>query len=173
MIDLRTGVRLVDWISLQQKVWRNDPRIMAWTRQSHLLTDADMDAWKERIKAPDIQMFGIYANYNDAGTCGLTSINMLHRTAEFSLLIDPEQQGNGYGTVALKLLLNYGFNNLGLRLIWGEVFDGNDAARKSYSKIGFKEEAKLRERYFKNGKIIGTTIVSITREEFNDGQKTI
>jgi RimJ/RimL family protein N-acetyltransferase len=119
-------------------------------------------------------MFGIVAEAEGqldsvgefVGVCGLTSINMSHRTAEFSLYCALEYQGKGYAKKALKTLLNYGFNELGLQNIWGEVLDGN-RAMNMFLEIGFKHEATLRKMYFKSGKFLSCHRISMLAEEFS------
>lgn len=166
-------IRLVKEISPDQREWRNDSRIMAWTRGSECLSKKDQDEWLEKIERDKtISMFGIEVMEEggvplNIGTCGLTSISMIHRTAEWSLLISPQYQGKGYGKAAFKLLLEYGFYNLGLNRIWGEIFDGNDASFKLAARYGFREEGKLRQSYFKNGAWVNSTLVGLLRGDYD------
>jgi len=149
--------------------WRNHPAINSFTRQNGVIGQVDMERWRHRIaKDPSIEMFGILATdkkNENIGTCGLTSISYIHGTAEFSLLINPELQGRGYGTDSLKALLQYGFENMRLNCIWGETFETNPAL-KMFKKIGMTEEGRLRQRYFKAGKYLDSIIVSILASEF-------
>jgi len=165
-VKKRPVVILTKQISTEQYAWRNDPRITAWTRQNGLISEEDQKKWRERISSdPSIQMFGILSPQGlNIGTAGLTSINHIHGTAEFSLFISPKEQGNGYGKSALIELLKYGFKHLRLNLIWGETFHGNQA-KAMFQKLGMKEEGRLRERYFKNGEYVDTHMVSLTRNE--------
>lgn len=163
-------VKLVTEISAHQKTWRNDERIWKWCRQNHELWDHNMEGWAKRIQADDIEMFGIAiedVNNLNVGTCGLTSISRNHRTAEFSLFVSPDFQGNGYGKAALLHLLYYGFNRLNLQCIWGETMEGNPAV-KLFEKVGFRVQSDMcRRRYFKHGKYIGSYQLDILAEEFN------
>ena len=124
-------------------------------------------------------MFGIENRFDNhgggvtvqnVGTCGLTSVSLIHRVAEWSLLIAPEYQRKGYATASFRELLRYGFLTLGLNRIWGEIFDGNEASLHLAKKFGFKEEGKLRQTYFKNGTYINSTIVGLLRDEWKSSQ---
>lgn len=165
-----THVRLTKEISPKQFQWRNDPAITDWTRQNGLISPADQERWLQKIASdPSLQMFGILAETEDdgwqnVGTCGLTSISLIHGTAEFSLLIGPEYQQKGYGKAALAALLRYGFEHLRLHCIWGETFEGNHALQM-FKSLGMQEEGKVRARYFKNGVFRDATIVSILVNE--------
>lgn len=172
-------IRLINKISEKQLEWRNDPRIMMYTRQSEILGEEDQKRWLSGLVGDKTRkMFGIelietskikgmVKKPTNLGTCGLTTISYIHRTAEWSLLIAPDYQGNGYGSEALKLLLQHGFNDLGLDCIWGEIFTSNAASRRIAEKCGFKEEGKLRSRYYKNGKQIDSIMCSILRKEWD------
>jgi RimJ/RimL family protein N-acetyltransferase len=172
--DLTLTRDISDW----QRSWRNHPEIRRWTRQNGLLSEVDQKRWLEKIENdPSIQMFGILAQSGERdrdglrtqgdkniGTCGLTSINREHGTAEFSLLIGPQFQKQGFGKKALIKLFGYGFRHLRLNCIWGETFE-NNPAMKMFKQLGMIEEGKCRQRYFKNGFYVDSSQISILRSE--------
>jgi diamine N-acetyltransferase len=146
---------------------RNLPEVKRWCRQSGILGEVQQEAWGTKINEdPAIEMFGIQADDNMVGTCGLTDINYIHSTAEYSMLIFPEEQGNGYATQGLRLLLDHAFLDLGLYNIWGEIFKENRAGKSIAQKLGFTYDGTLRSRYFKEGKRIDTEIWSILATEW-------
>lgn len=169
-------VTLTKEISPYQMEWRNHPSINAWTRQNGIIGKRDMVKWFDKLDYDSsIEMFGVISEIEyfipdyqcsnkNIGTCGLTSINHIHGSAEFSLLISPEYQGKGYGTAALAELLKYGFKNLRLNCIWGETFTNNPAL-KMFLKLGMVEEGRLRQRYYKNGEYTDSIMISITEKE--------
>ena len=163
--------------------WRNDPSIYRWCRQHTPITEMEHADWLKKIHVdPTIKMFSVYWDTSEimtnaahainvfevgyVGVCGLTSIDRHNRNAEFSLYIAPEEQGNGYATPALKALCKYGFNTLGLKRIWGEVFDGNPAI-EMFQKAGFRTEGTLRSSYWRDGKWIDSFRIGLLAEEFN------
>lgn len=105
------------------------------------------------------------ANIVTVGVCGFTSIDMTNRRAEFSLYTAPQFQGRGFGTQALRCLLTHGFGNLGLHVVWGEVFDGNPALEKFLS-VGFQKEGIRRDFYFRDGKFIDAHLISMRSDEW-------
>ena len=148
--------------------WRNDPRIRDWCRQVGLITPRDQERWylwQNDDKAT--HMFAVVEQGNGIviGVCGLTSIDLIARRAEFSLYIAPNHQGLGYGYSALRTLCKYGFSELGLNSIWGESFAGNPALTL-FKRIGFVLEGTRRQFYFKGGKFIDAQLVSMLKHEF-------
>ena len=147
--------------------WRNDERIYKWCRQTGLISELQQERWYAAQDAdPTIQMFEIQIeDGTPVGVCGLTSIDLVCRRAEFSVYVAPIQQGNGYGQMALKTLINHGFLTLGLNCIWGETFEGNPAAQ-IFEQLDFTHEGTRREFYYKDGKFLNAHLYSILREEW-------
>lgn len=152
------------------RMWRNDYKIWKWCRQNDLISDIDQQRWFEaQSKDPSIKMYKIMLA-NDSkivtvGVCGLTSFDEHNRRAEFSIYIAPAFHGNGLGKLGMMVLLKHGFTNLGLNLIWGEVFDGNPAL-KMFEELGFVREGVRREFYFRDGKFIDAHLISIKASEW-------
>jgi RimJ/RimL family protein N-acetyltransferase len=170
MIDLGLSVRLksIDEIPLSQlRQWRNDYRVWKWCRQNDVISHFAQNQWKEKLQSDSsIRMYSIFdVNDQGIGACGFTSIDMLNRRAEFSLYIDPEKQGKGYGRDALFTLISHGFMNLGFNSIWGESFEGNPAMRM-FKELGFMHEGIKREAYFREGKFIDAHLFSVLHSEW-------
>ena len=89
------------------------------------------------------------------GTCGI-------------FIGDKNEQGKGYGTEAMKLLLGYGFNTLNLNRLDLKVNDFNSRAIKCYQNLGFVEEGRMREASFVNGKYHDQILMSILRKEWKN-----
>lgn len=152
----------------EQYEWRNCPDVYAWTRQNGPLPIWNHEKWlANQAQDNSIRMLGIYSPEKDryVGTCGLTSINWTHRTAEFSLFIAPEFQYKGFGEAALRALLKFGFWDLNMETIWGETFADNPA-RRLFKKVGMTEEGVCRSMYEKQGQRIDSVRISILKEEF-------
>lgn len=151
--------------------WRNRYEIWQYCRQHDQISDAEQVRWFNRQSEDStVRMYKLVVTKGKAltpvGVCGLTSIDHVNRRAEFSLFIAPEAQRQGLGRIGLSLLLDHGFKNLGLNLIWGESFEGNPAIRM-FVAMGFSFEGRRRQFYFRNGKFIDAHLFSITAEEWN------
>ena len=79
---------------------------------------------------------------------------------------DKEYRGQGYGTEAVKLILDFGFNYLNLNNIKLDLKEFNQRALACYKKCGFKEYGRRRKCNFINGKYYDTIEMDILAEEF-------
>ena len=114
-------------------------------------------------------MFAVRLLENDEllGNIGFNSLDMVNRNGALGVLIgNPKHQRKGYGTEALKLILDYGFSFLNLRNISLNVFEYNEPAYNLYKKIGFKEVGRLRKAVEIMGKTYDIIIMDMLKEEF-------
>jgi RimJ/RimL family protein N-acetyltransferase len=77
-----------------------------------------------------------------------------------------EYWGRGYGTDAMKVILRYGFTELNLRRVTLNVFEYNPRAIRSYEKVGFQHEGRLRSALLRDGKRWDMLYMGILREEW-------
>ena len=87
------------------------------------------------------------------GSCELRLGPAAHRTAVLGIgIAEAEFRGKGYGTEALRLLLEYGFGTLNLNRIELKVFANNPRGIRCYEKCGFRREGVLRDSRWWNGR---------------------
>lgn len=168
MIDFGEGIVLRALNEMDSFVlgWRNDPKIWAWTRQNDLISSEDHAKWfKQQSCDPSIKMYVLYEGGGAVGVCGLTSINLQNRNAEFSLYLAPSAQGRNLAKPSLITLFSHGFMNMGLRSIWGETFEDNPA-QKIFDSIGMKCDGVRRQFYWKDGKFKDAILFSMLDSEF-------
>lgn len=80
------------------------------------------------------------------GMLDLAGINWTSGDAWMGIGIgEPAYWGKGYGREAVNLLLRFGFESLNLRRVSLNVFEYNERAIKSYSKLGFQIEGRMRQ----------------------------
>lgn len=102
------------------------------------------------------------------GHVSLHDISHIDRNAFFGICIgEKKHRGKGYGTEALKLLLDYGFNTLNLNNIMLSVTENNRAAVSCYKKLGFKDAGRRREWMYIDGKYVDKLYMDMLAREFN------
>jgi len=101
------------------------------------------------------------------GHISLHNIDHHHRNAFFGIMIGSAKHRNkGYGTEALRLLLEYGFKSLNLHNIMLSVVSDDHGAIACYKKLGFKDAGTRREWQFKNGKYVDVLYMDMLEHEF-------
>ncbi|MDP8267193.1 MAG: GNAT family protein [Candidatus Tenebribacter davisii] len=104
---------------------------------------------------------------NLIGNCSLFDINHRKNKAELGIFIgDKNYLGKGFGTEAIKLILDYGFNILNLHNIMLSVYSYNQRAIAAYTKAGFKEFGRRRDAHTIAGKRYDEIYMDILDDEF-------
>lgn len=101
------------------------------------------------------------------GNVYLTDINNVYRKACSHILIGNRAYWNGgYGTEALRLLLDYAFNHKNLNRIEAHVLEDNIGSRKLHEKLGYKQEGVWRESVYKNGRYQNQICYALLKSEY-------
>jgi RimJ/RimL family protein N-acetyltransferase len=101
------------------------------------------------------------------GVVSLINIDYKNRNAECIIDIgDKEAWGKGFGTEAMKLILDFGFLEMNLHKISLRAFSFNSRAIKLYEKLGFQWEGTLRESIFRGGRWHDILQMSILKNEY-------
>ena len=90
-----------------------------------------------------------YGNGDDAqfaGVISLHTINIKNHTAEIGYWMEKSMRGKGIGTIAAKMIADYGFRSLGFRRIDGLADVENAASQKLLTSAGFQKEGILRNK---------------------------
>ncbi|ERI90481.1 acetyltransferase, GNAT family [Clostridiales bacterium oral taxon 876 str. F0540] len=97
--------------------------------------------------------FGIFKNGKFIGKIRISNIVMgVFRNAFVGYSIDKDEQGRGYMKEALKLVLDYAFNELGLHRIEATTLVDNTKSQSVLLACGFKEIGISEKYLFINGK---------------------
>ncbi|MGC7100160.1 GNAT family N-acetyltransferase [Amycolatopsis lurida] len=81
------------------------------------------------------------------------------------MLGEAEFRGGGYGTDAIRVLCRYGFDAMRLHGISLWVVAENTGACHVYRKLGFVEEGRQRERFFRDGRWHDMILMSVLEGE--------
>lgn len=149
--------------------WLNDFETTDYLGRSGILTTLEGEKkYLEENSSPEATFVIVTLEDNKMiGTVSLESINWLNRTATLGVFIgDKDYRSKGYGTEAIKLLLDYGFNYMNLHSINLNLMSFNIRAQKCYEKCGFKETGRIRESRFINGRYYDVITMDILADEF-------
>ncbi len=154
--------------------WINDIEISLNLGTAHQIYTLQKE--KEFLENISENSFAIILKENDKliGNCGLIDIEHVTRKAELGIFIGEKDCWNkGYGTEAIKLLLDYSFNLLNLHNIMLEVFSFNKRAINCYKNIGFKEIGRRREAREIAGQKYDEVFMDILSHEFTEANISV
>lgn len=150
--------------------WLNDPAVNRFLMRSFPVNEIAEERWLREIgERPDEAIFAIALRDDDRhiGGCGLHRIGLPARAAELGILIgEPDCWNRGLGGEAVGLLLDYGFNRLGLHRIDLHVYAYNRRGIRCYERCGFRLEGALREARFFDGRFHDVLCYGILEHEF-------
>ena len=136
--------------------WINDRQLVRFSAAFRPIGKAEHDAWFDSLgNDPTKIIFAIrdLESQDLVGSVQIINLNQTHRNGEMVIRIgDPRFQGRGYGSAALRALLDYAWNKLKLHRLSAHVFKSNVRAIAAYKKVGFIEEGVLRESAFIEGR---------------------
>lgn len=128
--------------------WINDMEVTQFVALSHrVYTEVSEREAVERL-AKGGNTFTIIDKETDKpiGNCDFLSENMLNRTAEIAITIfEKDYWSKGYGSDALRTLLDFGFKVRNYHNICLRVLSFNSRAIACYEKVGFKRQGVQRE----------------------------
>jgi RimJ/RimL family protein N-acetyltransferase len=129
------------------------------------------EEWFEQIKKEQGKShirLGIFLNDGKIiGDIALQDIDYKNRVCSIGMGMSKlEYRNKGYGREAVKLLLDYGFNNIGLERITANTLEINVSAQKSLEKTGFVLEGKERKAEYFGGKRYDKYHYGLLKEEY-------
>jgi len=135
--------------------------------------------WKEAIESelgkdnPREYFFNIQtlSEKRLIGFIGLMGIEWNHGNAWVAIgLGEREDWGKGYGSDAMRLILQYAFNELNLYRLTLGFFEYNPRAQRSYEKVGFQLEGRQRQMVQRAGKRWDVLIMGILQPDWQNTQ---
>lgn len=144
--------------------WENDIRYRRLFRNDVPFLKEQYKKWLEEIENKTTVIFDIW-HLKDNKLIGDVDLHQIHwrnRNALLGLIIgDLDYWGKGLCTEALKLMINYGFEELNLHKIIAFVNGLNIASQKCLVKAGMKFEATMKEEAFLDGQYVDNHIYCI------------
>ncbi|GAA3825096.1 GNAT family protein [Streptomyces coacervatus] len=153
-------------------IWEiiQDPEVIRFTGEpsTELTLDLLRFWYGKRTTAPDRLDLAV----TDPATGELLGEVVLYewdpgaRSCTFRTLIGPRGRGRGVGTEATRLIIGYGFAQLGLHRIQLEAYAHNHRALRVYEKAGFVTEGVRREVEMREGEWVDEVVMGILDREW-------
>lgn len=148
----------------------NDPQVRRTVLAHRPMSVAQEQAFLETMgKDEHHVMLGICRQGQQEliGVTGLHHLDFRSHRAEFGLLIgDRSLWGQGLGTEATRMMLDYAFGTLNLHKVWLHVYAHHAPAIHVYEKVGFRKEGLQREQHYVEGRYVDGVMMGILRSEW-------
>ncbi|KTG09336.1 protein acetyltransferase [Haloprofundus marisrubri] len=89
------------------------------------------------------------------------------RRPELTYWLVPERHGDGYGTEAVSLAIDYTFRTYAHPAVGACAYESNDASRGLLESLGFVEEGCTRMGFFADGGYVDTVQYGLLRSEWD------
>jgi diamine N-acetyltransferase len=178
IVGERIRLRAVERSDLPRYVeWLNDPQVTSGVGRFLPMGIEEEEQWctnmleRDPIERPFAIDVLVDEDWSHIGGCGLFGFNHQARCAELGIMIGARNfWDQGFGSEVIELLLQYGFQTLNLHRIFLHVHAFNERAIRVYRRLQFIEEGRLRDHHYFNGQYCDTLIMSILREEWQEGR---
>ena len=122
----------------------------------------------QKLQGKQNVRLGIFMNDGTViGDVALQDIDNKNRSCSIGMgMAKVVNRNKGYGKQAIKLILEYGFNNLGLERITASTLEMNVSAQKSLEKMGFVLEGRERKAEYFGGKRYDRLNYALLSEEY-------
>lgn len=171
----RIFLQLLEKEHLRKRVeFLNDIEVQETLNFDYPTSLAKTEAWfSKNVLSGNRVDFTFIRNDDSAviGFGGFINIHARAQKAELYIFIgDKSCWGKGYGRDGYKLLVNYGFAELGLERIYLYQLSQNERAIKATTALGWKTEGLLRKDIWSHGELKDQYLLSILREEWEQNE---
>jgi RimJ/RimL family protein N-acetyltransferase len=149
--------------------WINDPETRRFMNLRYPISMVEEEKWWAGfLERENDHIFAIETKDGTyIGNIGLNGIERENRRAQLGIIIgDKRFWGKGYGTDAIRALLDWAFRYLNLNRISLTVFAYNERAIRCYRKAGFQYEGKMRQARYTDGQYYDELVMGVLRDEF-------
>jgi diamine N-acetyltransferase len=153
--------------------WMNELEVRRGLDHLGVATPQSQEKWVEENvergakREPEATEFTVYDCSDSAavGTAGLFHIAHANGTAEFAIALG-ERRGQGLGTEATRLVLDFAFHVLQLRNVLLETLEWNVAALTAYERAGFRRVGVRRGAVMSRGRPTDVVLMDAVPEDF-------
>jgi RimJ/RimL family protein N-acetyltransferase len=151
--------------------WYSDPEVARLTRYQDgpMRPDEIERFFAARVVGQDSLALAVHVLETGQliGTCAFSQLDGDNGSALYHITIGEKTAwGQGYGTEATQLMLDYAFGTLRLHRVALSVFEFNERAIRSYRRCGFVIEGRAREAILREGRWWDELTMSVLEPEW-------
>jgi UDP-4-amino-4,6-dideoxy-N-acetyl-beta-L-altrosamine N-acetyltransferase len=132
--------------------WRNQERVRECMYTNHVISPEEHRAWYDELDLTTNAYLIFELEGYPVGLSCFNNIDRQHRHVEWGFYLGDSELPRGSGTVMGLLSLDYGYEQLQMRKIYGEVLEFNLSSRKFFDRLGFQQDGLLRQHFTREDK---------------------
>lgn len=141
-------------------LWRNHPSIRGFMLTQQEITMAEHRAWFERSDKDKTKVLLVIEDANRPVGCVIFSNVSFEGVVDWGFYAAPDS-APGTGRKICETALNIAFHELKVYKVTGRVLDFNEASIRTHLRLGFTQEANLREHFLINDKYHDLLVFSL------------
>ena len=137
----------------------SDPKFMRYWSRALYADVGEVRSYLD-LQLADLERFEFYpwaitlqGDDKPVGNCTLFGVDRDNRRCLLGYGLTPTLQGRGLASEAVKLAINFAFDELGLHRIETDIDPRNESSWRLVERLGFQREGLLRQRWYVNGEI--------------------
>lgn len=150
--------------------WRNHPDVRRYMYTQHEITPSEHRHWYESSQCNPNRSLLIFEREGvPLGFVNITQSTPGH-IADWGFYLAPEAP-RGTGQLLGKAALNFAFQSLGLHKVCGQALGFNERSIRFHLRMGFTQEAVLREQYYDGEYYHSVIYFGLLRSEWQGTQR--
>ncbi|HYN52393.1 MAG TPA: GNAT family protein [Thermoleophilaceae bacterium] len=154
--------------------WFNDPEVRRGLAHRGVVNLEGEEKWFEAMTEagaaarPETVAFAVHAADDGelVGACSLEQIDHNFLRCDFGIFLG-RRRGEGIGSDAVRLVLDWAFYMIGLRNVMLETYDFNEAAQRAYERAGFRVIGRRRDAVLALGRRCDVILMDATVDDFD------
>lgn len=154
--------------------WRNSEHVRAHMFSDHIITQEEHAAWFAHIMQVQPPVFLIFElNGKPVGAVNAGHIDRQNESCSWGFYLGERDLPRGTGLIMGCLALEYIFEQLHVRKIFGEVLDCNHASIAYHRRLGFVQEGQRADAVQKNGAYHTSIIFVLLKEDWQNAKEDL
>jgi ribosomal-protein-serine acetyltransferase len=175
-LPIADGARLRPWNedeagALTELIAANRERLTAWLpwAETHGFADSIEYLRRKRLQVEGNDGFegAIEVDGQIVGVAGFHAIDWVNRSTSIGYWLTAEAQGRGLMSAAVRALLDHAFGEWELHRVIVEVVVGNERSRAIPERLGFTQEAILKEAKLIRGRYEDTRLYAMLAPDWS------
>ena len=167
---MEVSIRRFEKTDIPKKVeWINNPENNQFLHYDIPISVESTEKWFDSHAGDDTRYDAVIeADGVPVGIIGLLEIDRKNSKAEYYVTIgETSYKGKGVAKAASRLILEYGFETIGLNRIYLFTEIENVAAQKLFERLGFVREGVMRQDIVSRGKYVDRIVYGFLKEDWD------